>query len=123
MTPPSRRRLTRFAGLSLLSACVAVPAGCCQPGYVPAQPGCPPMASQPAAVRYGDVCQTPSAGSSAVAQAAPSRVASMADAPRPRVVVSEPTGRLAGRSGWRRTDPESIATHLEGAVDDDTIRR
>ena len=47
----------------------------------------------------------------------------MADAPRPRVVVSEPTGRLAGRSGWRRSDPENVATRLEGAVDDDAVRR
>jgi hypothetical protein len=47
----------------------------------------------------------------------------MTSAPRPRVVVSEPSGRLAGRSGWRRPDPESIATRVEGTLDDDTINR
>jgi len=85
--------------------------------------GLPPMAAQPAVVRYGEVCEAPAAGSPALAQSAPSKATPMARAPRPRVVVSEPTGRLAGRSGWRRPDPESIATQIEGNVDDESIRR
>jgi hypothetical protein len=80
------------------------------------------VATQPATVRYGEVCQTPPAGSSAVAQG--SGAATMGSAPRPRVVVSEPSGRLARRGGWRRSDPDStIATRLEGAIDDDTVDR
>lgn len=123
MTMPARRRPARFAASPLLGALAGLASGCCQPGYVAVQPGCPPMASQPAAVRYGDVCQTPAGGSAVVVQSTPAGAATMGNAPRPRVVVSEPGGRLAGRTGWRRSDPESIATRLEGAIDDDTVRQ
>ena len=123
MPTATPRRLARFAAPALISAWAGLHAGCCQPCYAPVQPGCPPLAAtQPAVVRYGEVCETPAAGSSAVAQAAPLKSVPMAAAPRPRVVVSEPSGRLAGRSGWRRPDPES-ATLVEGALDDDVIRR
>jgi hypothetical protein len=47
----------------------------------------------------------------------------MANAPRPKVVISEPSGRLPGQAGWRRTDPENIATRIEGAVDEETVPR
>ncbi len=126
MTAAPRRRITRLAAPCLLAIGTAAGSGCCQPAYAPVQPGCPPVAaaSAPATVRYGDICQTaPAAGSSSVVQSTPSRAATMADAPRPRVVVSEPSNRLAGRAGWRRVDPETIATRVEGAVDDDTVRR
>ena len=123
MTIAPRRRITRLAAPCLLALGACVESGCCQPCYAPVQPGCPPVAAAPATVRYGEICQTPAPGSSSVAQSSPSRAATMADAPRPRVVVSEPSNRLAGRAGWRRVDPETIATRVEGAVDDDTVRR
>jgi hypothetical protein len=124
MTTAPRRRITRLAALSLLT----LGAGCCQPCYVPVQPGCSPAivpapaattssAAAPAAVRYGEVCEAPAAGS------VPSKSTPVVNAPRPRVVVSEPSNRrLAGRSGWRRSDPEAIATRVEGAVDDTVDR-
>jgi hypothetical protein len=123
MTIAPRRRITRLAAPCVLALGAVAGSGCCNPCYAPAQPGCPPVAAAPAAVRYGEICQTPAPGSSSVAQSAPSRAATMADAPRPRVVVSEPSNRLAGRAGWRRVDPETIATRVEGAVDDDAVRR
>jgi hypothetical protein len=124
MTSAPRRRITRLAAPCVLALGAVAGSGCANPCYAPAQPVCPPVAAAaPATVRYGEICQTPAAGSSSVAQSTPSRAATMADAPRPRVVVSEPSNRLAGRAGWRRVDPEAIATRVEGAVDEDVVRR
>lgn len=122
MSTAPRRRLARRAGPPLLAAWAWAQSGCCQPCYAPVQPACPPMAARPATVRYGEVCEAAPAGSSAVASA-PSKAATMSAAPRPRVVVSEPAGRLAGRSGWRRPDPDTISTRLENTLDDDSVLR
>ena len=98
-------------------------AGCCQ-YYCTPQPGCGPVAAQAGVVRYGAVCEAPEGGT--VISQAPARTQSspIRDAPRPRVVVSEPSGRLAGAGGWHRSDPENFATtRLEGAIEDETRNR
>jgi hypothetical protein len=118
-------RSARAALSTLLAGFAGFQAGCCQyPCYQ--QPACPPVATQPAVVRYGAVCEVPStSGPTIISQAKPGSSSSVvAEAPRPRVVVSEPSGRVTGRAGWRRSDPESIATtRSEGAIDDEPIRR
>lgn len=111
-------------GLStLIVGWALVQAGCCHHYYSGPAPGCPPVAvARPSAVRYGEVCEAPAG--TIVGQGAVGSTP-IAAAPRPRVVISEPNGsRLAGRSGWRRADPENMATtRVDGALDDDTVRR
>jgi hypothetical protein len=97
--------------------------GCCQ-YYCYPQPGCGPVAAQAGVVRYGAVCEAPEGGTVVSQAPAKSRSSAIADAPRPRVVVSEPGGRLAGAGGWHRSDPENFATtRLEGTIDDESRNR
>ena len=113
---------THFALLTALVGWAGLQSGCCQHACYQPQMGCPPVAAQAGVLRYGAVCEAPGPGGTIISQA-PSRSSSIADAPRPRVVVSEPGGRLAG-GGWRRTDPESLATtRVEGSLDDSTTTR
>jgi hypothetical protein len=107
------RRLGRAGPLALVFAWVVVQAGCCQPCCP--QPGTTVAASQPSTVRYGAVCEAPRSGSTIVSQVE-GQPPTIAKAPRPKIVVSAP-------SGWRRSDPENIATRIEGSLDDDTIKR
>ncbi len=95
--------------------------GCCHWCYNH-QPACAPAAASAPVVRYGAVCEAPAEGV-VVSQGAPrSSSTSINDAPRPKVVVSEPNGRST--SGWRRSDPESLATtRVEGSIDDNTRSR
>jgi hypothetical protein len=118
-------RFVRAALSTLLAGCAGLLAGCCQyPCYQ--QPGCPPVATQPTVIRSGPVCEAPAtSGPTIISQARPgSSSSAVAEAPRPRVVVSEPSGRVSGRTGWRRSDPESLATtRSEGAIGDESIDR
>jgi hypothetical protein len=118
-------RFVRAALSTLLAGCAGLLAGCCQyPCYQ--QSGCPPVATQPAVIRYGAVCEAPAnSGPTIISQAKPGSSSSVvAEVPRPRVVVSEPSGQVSGRAGWRRSDPESIATtRSEGAIGDETTDR
>jgi hypothetical protein len=110
---------------------VCEPAVVSQPGAVRVS-GSPPAATAvapaPNAIAYGSVCEVPalSGPSGAVTVGPGSRVVQAT--PRPsRVLVSEPAGEgysiRAGRTGWRRTDPESIATtKVEGAIDGTATR-
>ncbi len=120
MSTARHQRRIGLASTILGLACAQV--GCCQHYYAQPALGCPPVAAQPSAMRYGSVCE---ATDGTVVGQTPSRSSTIADSPRPRVVVSEPNGgRLAGRSGWRRTDPEGLATtRVEGALDDETVHR
>jgi hypothetical protein len=112
------RQKSRIAQSVLCVALSTLAQGCCNPCCYQQAPGCPlgVVQSQPAAIRYGSVCETPGEGSTVVASA-----------PRPKVVVSQPNGGgglFGGRNGWRRSDPESFATtRIEGAIDDDTTLR
>jgi hypothetical protein len=76
-----------------------------------------PLCPEPETVRVGSVCDVP--GRTVITQVAPPRSS--------RVVISEPRGGpLAGgsRLGWRRSDPESLATSsVEGSLDDETLSR
>jgi hypothetical protein len=113
-------RIERAGPLLLVLSFAVVQSGCCQPCCPPS--GAATVTAQPGAIRYGSVCDVPGS-SSAVASQPGATAPSMANAPRPKVVISEPSGRLPGQAGWRRTDPENIATRIEGAVDDETVPR
>jgi hypothetical protein len=79
----------------------------------------------------GPVCEVPAqaAGAPLLSQAGGASV--IGGTPRStRVVVSEPREggipiRGSGRFAWRRTDPDSslATTHVEGALEDDTVNR
>jgi hypothetical protein len=114
-------RIRPTALLTIVATWAAIQTGCCQ-HWCYQQPGCPPVAAQAGVVRYGAVCEAPGQPETVISQAQGSSPA-IANAPRPRVVVSEPGGRLAGNGGWRRMDPESIATtRTEGALDESATR-
>jgi hypothetical protein len=97
--------------------------------YGNAVPLCPEATTSVSTI--GSVCEVPSqaAGGALLAQGGGASVIS--GAPRStRVVVSEPQDggipvRNVGRFAWRRTDPESslARTHVEGALEDDTVNR
>ena len=107
------KRILRTLAAFIAACTMIIHMGCCHYCYQH-QPVCPPVASSAPVVRYGAVCDAPSEGT--VISQAPSRSSSINDAPRPKVVVSEPSGRNS--SGWRRSDPESMATtRVEGASD------
>jgi hypothetical protein len=108
-----RARLLR-GGATILLAGLAGGVGCTHNYYYgTAAPLCP----EPETVRVGSVCDVP--GRTVVTQVGPPRSS--------RVVISEPRGGpLAGgsRLGWRRSEPESLATsRVEGSLDDQTIGR
>lgn len=98
--------------------------GCCQ-RFCCNQPmsPCAPTTTQGAAVvRYGDVCQVP-AGGNTVISGDPNRRVVISDAPAPRVVVSEPN-KPSGSKGWRKAEPESMATtRVEGGLSTDSLSR
>ena len=129
------RRAPRLITLGLpVLACWL--SGCCHNHYygVPSS-ACGPSTAQTQAMvvpySYGAVCQVPSgtaAGSSGTvvsqSQSPISREPQMI-APAPKIIVSQPSdSRSTGLRGWRRTDPENLATtQVEGALDDDARRR
>jgi hypothetical protein len=109
-----KHRLDRAGPPALVLAWAVAQAGCCQPCCP--QPGTVAVSGQPSTVRYGSVCEAPRSGSTIVSQVE-GEPPTIAKAPRPKIVVSGP-------SGWRRSDPENnFATRLEGAGNDDTIKR
>lgn len=86
-----------------------------------------PLCTEPETVRVGSVCDVPGQvvggrvlpGRTVITQVAPPRSS--------RVVISEPRGGPpagGSRLGWRRSDPESLATiSVEGSLDDETLNR
>ena len=118
----STARLRKTALAALLTTWVGVQSGCCHHYCMNQQANpCAPLAAQPSVIRYGAVCEAPSEGT--VLSGTPRSVVS-ADAPRPRIVVSRPGSGGLAQGGWRRADPESLATtRLEGAIDDEARRR
>jgi hypothetical protein len=105
------------------SPCDPPPAGTIKVGST-----APATTLAPGAVAYGSFCEvTPITNAATLNATGPgSRI--VAAAPRPsRVLVSEPADEgfsiRPSRSGWRRTDPEAIATtKVEGAIDSPTTR-
>ena len=108
-----RARIPRRGALILLAG-LAGGAGCTHNYYYgTAVPLCP----EPEPVRVGSVCDVP--GRTVVTQVVPPRSS--------RVVISEPRGGPVvggSRLGWRRSEPEGLATsRVEGSLDDETLSR
>jgi hypothetical protein len=104
--------------LVLATGYVGLLSGCCHHWCYNRASECPPVTANAGAVRYGSVCDAPE-GDTIISQAP--RRSSVGSAPRPRVVVSE-SG--SGSNGWRKSDPESMATtRMEGNIDDDARTR
>jgi hypothetical protein len=108
-----KHRLGRAGPPALVLGWALAQAGCCQPCCP--QAGTVASAAQPSTVRYGAVCEDPRSGSTIVSEVE-GQPPTIAKAPRPKIVVSTPS------SGWRRSDPENIATRVEGGLEDSTIK-
>ena len=127
-----RARILRAGAATILALLAANSTGCIHNHYYGTAAGMPVCTTGPsgpaevAVVPYGAICEVPSSrveGGTVVAQAPAQSPApaAVAQAPRSRVLVSQP--RLASRP-WRRTDPEGglATTKVEGGLDDTLSR-
>jgi hypothetical protein len=115
----------------ILAIWAVASAGCTHHHYYGnALPACGPVATVPATVSNGSVCEVPTVGGGPLFGRARSGATIVSSAPyyqgarAPRVVVSEPSnGPRLGR--WHAKDPESsVATlRVEGAEADPTATR
>ncbi len=79
---------------------------------------CPPGTVMPSTVVNGEVCEVPSEVDSGTMVSSRSTIIDNGRK-RSQVVVSEPSGRLSSRLGWRSSNPEDVPvmTHVDGALD------
>src|SRR5690349_7934658 len=110
-------RATRWGGRAMLAVGLLGSTGCIHNHYYGQLPACAPATSTATA---GAVCEVPQAGSGLVIAQTPTRT-TVVGLPSRVVINSEPMGtrpptRGAGRFPWQRTEPEAVATRVEGAT-------
>jgi hypothetical protein len=117
----------RVFGVILPGVLACTGLGCHQYFYYPGDP-CAPALPVSSSVRSGPICEVPTqvveGGTTLSDGSSRSTTVTGGSTTPARVVVSEPLSQGEPAFSWRRSDPDaSVATNVQGTIDDSKINR